>query len=261
MARKFPKEKRRALTEAYYEALNADLDFSSDLGNLFQTLGTLVDPKSPPYRIVLGLSTTGPTWTEVERLPAADSEAGVAAWAAVERFLRRWPLPPEAPVHVWSLWEAHWRSAQGPRATPRLLPVPHIDGVPVVWHVLREDKPARWPNLGPWIWPKAPEPFQYWDDHKPPDRAWLNKRIERICRDIRDSILAQAMAYEQRYREAGCTRQPANWDPNVNARCLYLRRVKNLSWGRIALSMEARSRSLVERQAKEAAAILGIDLP
>lgn len=83
----------------------------------------------------------------------------------------------------------------------------------------------------PIIFPNVPLPFTYDPISKP--REKLNERIEAICREIRESILAQAEAYERQAKEAGFQPRPPRL-PHEQirriARAIYRRAICRWKW-------------------------------
>jgi hypothetical protein len=87
-----------------------------------------------------------------------------------------------------------------------------------------------------WIFPNLPLPF-VWDPVER-SRDWLLERVEAICREVRDSILAQAAVYEQQMEAAGY-RKPGSWlrRPErwaLRGERLYRRAVLGWTYDRIA---------------------------
>lgn len=94
------------------------------------------------------------------------------------------------------------------------------------------------------------------------DRCWLEERIKALCRDIGESILAQAAAYEQEVLATGEWKVlPPRWrNPEALgqiAHRLYLRVVKRLSWNQVAATTGVDA-GLARRQARYAVALLEI---
>lgn len=259
------------LTGLYYDRLNADPGFSRDLAALFTRLEKM--GVRPP-------SAGGELWGEAE----GGDPSLMAEWARayqgsplgqhyqmalslrreVDAFLARWPLPRRIWQDLRSSYEAHLHWGKPWGREPRLelgghgewLPTP---GLPVVVDVRERDGiRVRAMEHQPWIFPSLPLPFLY--DPLRHDRGWLEGQIEAICREIRESILAQAKAYREEVEAQGFSHPHPSWEKAEKAvGLLYLRAVKRLSWAQIKLKTgcdEAQAR----RQVRHYAALIGLPL-
>jgi hypothetical protein len=158
----------------------------------------------------------------------------------VETFISRWPLP----GRIWDdlRWSyalhLRWGKSKGKR--PRLelggfaefLPSP---GLPIEVGVYKVGgTTVRVVERQPWIFPSHPLPFIY--DPLRQDRQWLEGIIEAICREVRESILAQAKLYEEEVRTGW--REPGPWrhrgDERWLAYLLYRRAVHRDPWTELA---------------------------
>ena len=216
----------------YYDRLNADPAFRQALTGLFDQLDALPDK-------------------------ASRNEA-------VRGFCDTWPLPARAPEDL--LWSHNLRPWQGDRLVvgdlSGFVPTP---GLPVVTDIIPGDgdTPAvRVVEHQPWILPNVPLPFLY--DPLAHDRRWLREQVDAICRDIRESILAQAENLEQQVEQAGWGPLPPAWhNPDKLRQAvdrLYLRAIKRKSWGEIAMRARTR-RSSVQEQVTQLATLLGVPIP
>jgi hypothetical protein len=214
------------LTGLYYNRLNDDEDFRRGLAELFRRLDELGIAEDPD---IWAEARSGASWLE---------EPAAALHREVTDFCQRWPLP----QRIWDDLAASYELYRGgawPDEPPQLqtagvavwVPRP---GVPLAG--VAQDargRKIRTVERQPWIIPPQPPPFLY--DPLAQDREALERRIEAICRDIRESILAQVAAYEAEIAEAGWRLPPSNQKPEQAIERLYLRYVKGWSWGQIAI--------------------------
>jgi hypothetical protein len=214
------------LTGLYYNRLNDDEAFRADLAALFRRLDEL------------GIADDADIWEEARAVePACLDEKAAGLRREVEAFRERWPLPPRVWDDLAATYELY-RGGAWPDGPPQL----HTAGV-AVW-VPRPGVPLagvaqdargrkiRTVERQPWVFPSLPLPFLY--DPLSQDREALERRIEAICRDIRETIHAQVAAYEAEIEEAGWRLPPPNQKPEQAIERVYLRYVKRWSWGQIA---------------------------
>ncbi len=156
-------------------------------------------------------------------------------------FFQRWPLPPDGQDDLRAAF--HQRHQWGepvlarlPRYTPFSRPVPFV-------HVAVRDT------------------FEF--DPLQEDRRYLEAQIDRLCRQVRQQALGQALQHERQARAEGWERlPPAYHEPEKlreAAQRLYWRAVKGWSWGQIAMKSRTRRQSIQE-QVTQLATLLGIPL-
>jgi hypothetical protein len=233
------------VTGFYYDHLNDDRAFTADLAALFARLEELgaPDPLTGEGRR---------TWEEAQHgspdLMAELSEVYKdtplgrhyrlvsSLRREVDAFLSRWPLPGRIWEDLRWSYALHLRWGKGKGKRPRLelggftewLPTP---GLPVVVDVHEVDgTTVLVVERQPWIFPSCPIPFLY--DPLSQGREWLEKTIEAICQQVRESILAQARVYEEevraKWRELGPWRRRG--DERWLAYLIYLRAVHKNMW-------------------------------
>lgn len=243
---------RQELLRYYLAELLRDQDFVSELKELFQQATAYVAAHPDPEQARQALRTV--FWeTAPASLPVDDALAALAH--ARDRFLARWPLPADVDLYV------SWRVSHE-MGRPHLLPRIRLCHVPDI----------EWKGAGaleqlvPVIVPNLPLPFP-WDPIEE-GRAVLHERIEAICRDLRESILRQAEAFEQTLYAHGWVKKPPHWKPEQAARRLYWRLVRRLSWRAIAclelghsdeVALQDR-KAAVMQQVRRAAQLLGLSL-
>jgi len=233
----------RLITGLYYHHLNQDPDFLQDLSALFARLEELGIP----------LSSTQEGRRLWERAQALEGEPGsrppaptgayyeraVGLAREVGGFLARWPLPQRIWDDLRRSYDFHLRLGKARGRPPRLELAGHAEwqprpGLPVVVEERREADGTliRVVDRQPWIFPSHPLPFLY--DPLRHDRAWLEAQIKAICREVRESILEQARAYEEEVEAQGW-KEPGPWrrrrgQLELLAYLLYLRAVKRNTW-------------------------------
>jgi len=233
------------VTGLYYAHLNEDERFADDLAALFARLEEVGAPDP--------LTSEGRrTWDEAQHcspdLMAELTEAYKdtplgrhyrlvsSIRQEVETFTSRWPFPDRIWRDLRWSYALHLRWGKSKGKRPRLelggfaewLPTP---GLPVVVDACEADGiTVRVVEHQPWIFPSHPLPFIY--DPLRQDRKWLEGIIEAICREVRESILAQARLYEEEVRTRW--REPGPWrrrgDEEWLAYLLYRRAVHKDTW-------------------------------
>ena len=211
---------------------------------------------------------------------------------ALASFIDRWPLPSEGASDVWQQWEVHdWNLKHGfPPPSVGLglgtrsewMPTP---GLPAeTGHTtlglegFSGGLTVNFVENQPWIFPNVPLPFRYdptrqsrhpakkpGRENAPPS---LHEILDRICDEIRQSVMAQAGEYDRQVTESGWRppRPYQDWDHLCwRTRLVFSRAVKKLTWSTIRLVIphpngKRRSRSYVIEQAEATASILGISL-
>jgi len=224
------------VTDLYYERLNEDPDFRKDLSALFARLEGLgvPSPFTPEGRRL---------WERALALKGGPGGRPRASKVAVlrrevEGFLARWPLPEGGWHDLCYSYGLHlcWGKAQGQPpwlSRGRFPEEPPPLGLPVaVGRQEADGTRVRVVERQPWIIPPHPLPFLY--DPVLDDRAYLEAQIEAICREIRESILEQARAYEEEVEAQGW-KEPGPWRRRrarleLLAYLLYLRAVKKNTW-------------------------------
>lgn len=224
------------LTDFYYECLNGDARFQEALKALFQELAgpwETMESLCPPWRSAN---------VDAERWPyhptGIDDPCRQAYDAVATRlsdFCQQWHLPREHGMEDLAHAFRLWRLAQG--RPPRLIRgirtflEPQI-GFPVTVGVQEEeDITIRIVDYVPIIFPNIPLPFVY--DPVECSQEQLQERIETICQEIRQSILAQAEEYKRQAGEAGFKPRPPRLTPKQMervARAIYRRAVCRWKW-------------------------------
>jgi hypothetical protein len=237
------------VTGLYYAHLNEDERFADDLAALFARLEELGAPDP--------LTSEGRrTWDEAQhgspdlmsQLAEAHKDTPLGRHyrlvssirQEVETFTSRWPLPERIWRDLRWSYALHLRWGKSKRKRPRLelgsfaefLPTP---GLPIEVGVYKVGgTTVRVVEHQPWIFPSHPLPFIY--DPLRQDRQWLEGIIEAICREVRESILAQAKLYEEEVRTGW--REPGPWrhrgDERWLAYLLYRRAVHRDPWTELA---------------------------
>jgi hypothetical protein len=252
---------RTRLLEAYYCELNDDAQFRADLSHLFNQIDKLRQhlDAAPGNQV----ETIAPYLTTPVQIDKADLERRrmLARLASappefraqtrnhrtvcriaerLETFARRWRLPHDGLFHLAHSFDR--RSWQGE----------------VLGCGFRRGSLPR----GSLITPSLPLPFLYVPVVH--NRKWLKLQIDEICRDIRESILAQAETAEGQAGDDGHEPVPPvyqNTDKvEALAHRLYLRVVKSCSWQQIA-DKEGAQRSSVRESVENFAKVTGVPLP
>lgn len=236
----------------YYNELNNDPGFLEALNNLFDTLtasGLLTDSTtdlnfcgvSYPFKPLL-----------LEVSPSPDENPEFARWRmrdaigmALSSFCERWHLPVKYGLE--DVWHSLCSHLSVPGGGLKLGSGMRRERVPVVGilasgQVIDIDGTVLSViDRQPWIMPYATAPFLY--DPVERDRAWLNNQIEEICEQVRQSILAQADAFERQLKmQAGWRKRPPRYTDDQlrrTARALYLRAVKRLKWSDVMTQFDA----------------------
>ncbi len=179
------------------------------------------------------------------------------------KFATEWPLPRNYALK--DLWFSYQAYADSEGKQVRLLEAPRLFSRPAVGvrlvsrSTVRDDVMVI--SQVPLIFPLVPLPF-VWDPIWQ-DRKWLNDYIDVLCADLRTSILRQAEEYERQARQAGFKPAPPAYHAadtlKETAQFIYLRAVKGLTWGELALKT-GRARSTVIERTKRAASMAGIPL-
>lgn len=200
-----PDAARGRLLGAYYDRLNEYAPFAEALGELFRQLDALGPEPLPPPPRVAGRGGLPPA------LPGA-------VRAELERFVARWPLPPDAPLDVWfSYWQ--WVAAAR-RGRPRLLPRPLWVGVPVA-----PEEPMALPLRVSWN-PVLAGP------------AAFARAVQALARALAEALHRLAEVKERRLRAAGWRPTPPHERRaetiDRRARWLFRRLVLRMTYDAIA---------------------------
>jgi len=268
------------VTGFYYDHLNEDERFRAALATLFARLEErgVPDPLTGEGRRLWEEAQHGTLDLMVELAEAYKGtplgeryRLALSICREVETFISRWPLP----GRIWDdlRWSyalhLRWGKSRGKR--PRLelggfaewLPTP---GLPVVVDVHEVDgTTVRVVERQPWIFPSHPLPFLY--DPVRQDRKWLEEVIEAICREVRESILAQARLYEEEVRTGW--REPGPWrrrgDEEWLAYLLYRRAVHKDTWDDLTklaikadLYLEGTDTDTVRKRVRALARLIGL---
>lgn len=235
--------------DLYYKQLNDDAHFQVAFAELCQTLA------EPARRLVeLGKLTRNHNQfcqpypfqpSNIREVPSAAQwrqSDDFAYWClydeigqALSAFCDHWHLPIEYGLR--DVWDCLWLYSFMPHREPELYAVMRERWIPVVGSPavidVVESGSDRIPvimNL-PYIFPNVPLPFMY--DPVEQSRAWLNRQIDMICDNVRQSILNQAEALESQAKAEGWDKRPPRYtDAYLQrvARALYLRAVKGMRW-------------------------------
>lgn len=240
-----PKElwTEQQIIAAYYWHLNDHIRFRDELRELFQNL---IEPAAELER----LDGAGLMILERESWPYQPTGLEHDEYFRVydkvrvmlSDFCNHWHLPHQHGMGdlAWSFKRWQLRQAQGHDDSPSLitggrsvvlppvgLPVPAGSisfkdiSLPVIKHI-------------PIIVPNVPLPFIF--DPTEQSRKELNRRIEAICREIRESILNQVEAYERQAKEGGLYPKPSRMTPAQVmriGRAIYRRAVLRWDWKKV----------------------------
>jgi hypothetical protein len=271
------------VTGFYYSHLNEDERFRADLAGLFARLEELgaPDPLTGEGRRVWeeaqygSLDTLGELAKAYRATPLEQHYRLVSSLhLLVEAFISRWPLPGRIWDDLRWSYALHLRWGKGKGKQPRLelggfaefLPSP---GLPIEVGVLKvEGTMVQVVERQPWIFPPCPIPIFY--DPTRQSREWLEKTIEAICQQVRESILAQARLYEEEVRARG--REPGPWRRRGNERwlayLLYRRAVHKDTWEDLTklaikadLYLEGTDIDTVRKRVTALARLIGLPLP
>lgn len=228
--------------EFYYDHLNADPDFRAALTELFQECaraGWLTSATPENKNIITHLFASSNYFEDV-LYPFQATHTGPrwdvhnALGAAMSAFCERWHLPTQYGLGdlSWSL-ELALIDEQAMLVTGgRTESVPQV-GIPVLQEPVQIGSDTR--NvyfLEPWVSPPKLRPFQY--DPTYHNRDWLHEQLDRLCTEVRQSILSQADKLERavaaksdwRVKTAGTSEEYLR----RVAHALYLRAVKREKW-------------------------------
>jgi hypothetical protein len=227
----------------------------------------------PPDKLWIEAQHTDPVlMEELARVYAGSpygQRCGLAAGLHRElgAFISRWRLPGRAWQDLADSYEWHVRHGAETRRLPELRlggfgefqPVP---GLPVVADVQQVDGTrVAIVEHEPWILPNHPLPFRY--DPLSHDRRWLEEQVDALCRELRESVLAQARLYEEEVEVYGWVRLPPRWTADTvrkGIERLYLRVVRGLSWGEVAYQTGC-DKAQAKRQVRLFAGLLDVTLP
>ena len=256
-----PTQDRAHLLAAYYAELNADPAFRCDLATTFDQLDTAVPLADLARALGFALPVVLPVPTDAElgalnalaSLPQATAQLRVyaeyvralsEARRVLGAFARRWSLSPEGIDHLLT-------SYVNRRVRGDVLSIAPTEGA---------FPPAAV------VSPPPPQPFTY--SPVLHGRAWLNQRIDAICRELRASMLEQADKIDQNALATGWAPRPPRRRDNdlaTVAHRLYLRAVKRLTWGQIVVAEHSSghdiTRASVRKSVVRLAHELGIPLP
>jgi hypothetical protein len=242
--RYFPQEWwTELIVDAYYRHLNGYRRFQDELRDIFLALA---EPMAELERLdgagkpdLQGLEWPyHPTGDEHDPYYRAFDQAAVM----LSNFCERWHLPRRRGIGDLAHSFKQWKLLQdhGHDDPPELMTggrcaiFPHV-GLPVhAGSIPFEDITIPVIEHIPIIMPNAPLPFIF--DPAEQSREELNRRIEAICREIRESILNQVEAYERQAKEGGLCPRPSRMTPaqvERIGRAIYRRAVCRWKWDRI----------------------------